>query len=303
MEFVRYKLQVPGIEDPMILRMQARSQKVALVGSDTFIGGSLAKAMEAAGRHVFPCPSDNDSFASIPDGCNTVLFCHDASLETERHAEMLDALCRRLAVKHADGNAVHLCLFTPAMVCQTSGGIVREDSPTRPNGRCGVASCHAELLLHAWQKMTSNAIISHIFRYGELYGEPCGNETNLGHLNAALQLARQGKSIQMRGFGLQKRSLTHVDDFACAVAAVLSEYGLPRIVNIPGERMQIVQYMNAIATAFNVGLDYQAKETVFDENLPPYSSDCVLSSAVFRGLVTFKPQYKFMKWLNSIHNA
>ena len=281
----------------MVLRMQARSQKVVIVGSDTFIGSSLAKAMKSAGRDVMPCPSDNDSIASIPDGCNTVLFCHDVSMETERHAAMLDDLCRRLAEKRNAGNAVHLCLFTPAMVCQPIGGIVREDSPTRPNGRCGVASCHAELLLHAWQEMTSNAIISHIFRYGELYGEPCGNETNLGHLNAALQLARHGKSIQMRGLGLQKRSLTHIDDFSRAVAAVLSEYGLPRIVNIPGERMAIAQYMNAIAAAFNVGLVYQSSKTDFDENLPPYSGDYVLSSSVFRGLVAFKPQYKFMKWL------
>ncbi len=287
----------------MVLRMQTRSHNVALIGSDTFIGGSLAKAMAAAGRHVMPSLSDNVADLSIPDGCNTVLFCHDVSMETERHAAMLDALCRRLSEKHADGNAVHVCLFTPAAVCQPSGGIVREDSPTRPNGRCGVASCHAELLLHAWQEMTSNAIISHIFRYGELYGEPCGKETSLGHLNAALRSAREGKSIQMRGFGLQKRTLTHIDDFSRAVAAVLSEYGLPRIVNIPGERMPIAQYMNAIAAAFNVGLDYQAKEMVFDENLPPYAGDCVLSSSVFRGLVTFKPQYKFMNWLNSMHNS
>ena len=300
MEYVRYKVQVPGVGDPMVLRMQARSQNVTLIGSDTFIGGSLAKAMTAAGRHIMPSLSDNIADVSIPEGCNTVLFCHDVSMETERHAAMLDALCRRLSEKHADGNAVHVCLFTPATVCQPSGGIVREDSPTRPNGRCGVAACHAELLLHAWQEMTSNAIIPHIFRYGELYGEPCGKETRLGHLNAALQLARQGKPIQMRGFGLQKRTLTHIDDFSHAVAAILSEYGLPRIVNIPGERMAIAQYMNAIAAAFNVGLDYQASKTDFDENLPPYSGDCVLSSSVFRGLVTFKPQYKFMKWLKTI---
>ena len=303
MEFVRCKVKVPGVGDPMVLRMQARSQNVALIGSDSFIGGSLAKAMAAAGRHVMTSLADNVADVSIPDGCNTVLFCHDVSLETERHAAMLDALCRRLAEKHADGNAIHVCLFTPAAVCQPSRGIVREDSPTRPNGRCGVAACHAELLLHAWQEMTSNAIISHIFRYGELYGEPCGKETGLGHLNAALQLARQSKPIPMRGFGLQKRTLTHIDDFSRAVATVLSEYGLPRIVNIPGERMTIAQYMNAIAAAFNVDLDYQASKTDFDENLPPYSGDCVLSSSVFRGLVTFKPQYKFMKWLFAMHNS
>jgi nucleoside-diphosphate-sugar epimerase len=302
MESVRYKVQFPGIGEPIVMRMQARSRNVALVGSDTFIGSALAKAMEASERHVMPCQSASAADVSIPDGCNTVLFCHDVYMETERHAALLDALCRRLAEKHADGNPVHVCVFTPAAVCQPTGGVVRENSPTRPYGRWGVAACHAELLLHAWQEMTSNAIIPHIFRYGELYGEPCGKETGLGHLNAALRLARQGKPVQMRGFGLQKRSLTHVDDFSRAVAAVLAEYGLPRIVNIPGERMPIAQYMNAIAAAFNVGLEYQASKADFDENQPSFSSDCVLSAAVFRSLVAYKPKIRFMKWLETIHN-
>ena len=303
MEYVRYKVQVPGIGEPMVLRMQARSQEVALVGCDTFMGAGLAKAMETAGRHVVPFHGTDIAAVSVPDGCNMVLFCHDVSLDAERHAMMLDALCRRLAENRTADKAVHVCVFTPAAVCQTTNGVVREDSPTRPCGRCGVAACHAEMLLHAWVEMTHNAILPHIFRHGELYGEPCGNETNMGHLNTALRLARQGKPIQMRGFGLQKRSLTHIDDFSRAVAAVLAEYGLPRIVNIPGERVAIAQYMNAIAAAFNVGLEYQASKASFDENLPSYSGDCVLSSTVFRGLVTFKPQHKFMKWLLSMHNS
>ena len=87
MEYVRYKVQVPRVGDPMVLRMQARSQNVALIGSDTFIGGSLAKAMTTAGRHVMPSLTENVADVSIPDGCNTVLFCHDVSLATAQGVE------------------------------------------------------------------------------------------------------------------------------------------------------------------------------------------------------------------------
>ena len=157
----------------------------------------------------------------------------------------------------------------------------------------------AQMLLKTWCSISRNAVAPHVFRYGELYGEADAFPTHAGHVNECLALARQGKTLVFYGNLNQARTLTHVDDFASAVAAVLQEDFTPSRINIPGEKVTVAEFLQKIAEHYGVEWELTTQRpSVLDENVPYLACDRLLNAAVFKSIVPdFKPKHKFANWL------
>ena len=176
---------------------------------------------------------------------------------------------------------------------------ITEKSEIHPHCLRDAAVVQAEMLLKTWCGLSRNAIAPHVFRYGELYGDPDLFPMAAGHVNECLSLARQGRALSFYGNLDQMRTLTHIDDFATAVAAISLQDFAPNLVNIPGERLSVVDYLMAIAERYGVDWEPTTKRPdVIDENNPFPSCDRILSSALFKSLLPdFKPKRRFKKWL------
>ena len=327
-------VQLPGDDEPTRVSYHARSRQVVIVGADSEQGSALALAMAAVGFHILglgdapthdvvSCPrpenapspaacvpqhvttpapatrpspaasgqvsyrqTDYASFA-IPDDCNLVLYCHDATRSPDRHLAALDTLCRTLAATRTGMNQIHVALFTPATACQTSARI-RENAALQPH-------THHDLL-HAWCFRSRTAILPNLFRHGELYG------LSTGHIAASLRHARSGHPLQLPGLGNQKRTLTHLDDLAAAVATLLKDDFTPSPINLPGETLTVIDYLLPIADRFGVDLDMTPD--CHSDDLPWGIGDCVLSSALFKSEApTFRLRHRFRSWLASLPDA
>ena len=301
-------------KEEMDLRYEGRSEDVIIIGVDTFIGSHLATVMADAGHQVIGYGAA-DMVAlpvaitykktdylhyDLPSDCHLVCFCHDVALDREQHVKALSALCEHLAASHSQDNQVHLAYFSSTNICNANGRRIREDSEIYPHCLRDAAVAQAENLLKTWCSLSGNAIAPHVFRYGELYGEEGRFPTPAGHVNECLAMARQGKSLLFYGNLNQKRTLTHIDDFAAAVAEVLRRGFTPSRVNIPGEHLMVVDFLMGISGHYGVDWEPTAsRPPVVDENVPFASSDRLLNAAVFKSLVPdFKPKHKFANWLS-----
>lgn len=285
-----------------------------IIGADTFIGSHLAAAMAASGHEVIGYGTQDAMSQPVamtyhktdychydlPSDSHLVCFCHDVALDREQHVKALSALCEHLAASHSQDNQVHLAYFSSTNICNANGRRISEDSEIYPHCLRDAAVAQAENLLKTWCSLSDNAISPHVFRYGELYGEEDCFPTPAGHVNECLAMARQGKSLMFYGNLNQKRTLTHIDDFAAAVAEVLRCGLTPSRVNIPGEHLMVVDFLMGISGHYGVDWEPTAsRPAVVDENVPFASSDRLLNAAVFKSIVPdFKPKYCFKSWLS-----
>ena len=304
-------VQLPGEDEPTLVSYHSRSRQVVIVGADSEQGTALAAAMADVGFQVLGYGEATQPTAhhrlddyrqtdyavapTVPDDCNLVLYCPDAARSPDRHLSVLDTLCRDLAVTRTGINQVHIALFTPATACQTSVRI-RENAALQPHSHHDLLHAQAELLLHAWCFRSRTAILPNIFRHGELYG------LDTGHIAACLRHARAGRPVQLPGLGNQKRTLTHLDDLAAAVATLLKDDFTPSPINLPGETLTVIDYLLPIADRFGVDLDMTPD--CHSDDFPCGVGDCVLSSALFKSEApTFRLRHRFRSWLASLPDA
>ena len=314
MHYKRLSITDLQTKEETILRYEGRSEEVVIIGADTFIGSHLAKAMAAVGHQVIAYGAQDAMSQSIAmsyhktdyfhydlsSECNLVFFCHDVAENRDQHVQSLAALCEHLAAIHSVDRQVHLVYFSSTNICNTNGRRIREDSEISPHCLRDAAIVQAEMLLKTWCSLSGNAIAPHVFRYGELYGETDAFPTHAGHVNECLALARQGKTLVFYGNLNQARTLTHVDDFASAVAAVLQEDFTPSRINIPGEKVTVADFLEKIADHYGVEWEPTTQRpSVLNENVPFLASDRLLNAAVFKSIVPdFKPKHKFANWLH-----
>ena len=304
----KIEFTMPGIREKMVGCYEGCSKRAVVIGVDTAMGFALAHFLRKAGFGVIglgeaeqaPCAGLADyrktDYASfdIPEDCNRVLFCHDVASHTERHVPALDALCRELAATRQKNDEVHICIFTPANACECGKQRVREDAPLLPHSLRDLACANAEMTLHAWCMLTHTTILPKIFRYGELYADMPDEMPLAGHVCASLRKVRRHEALESPGFGMQKRSLTHLADFAEMVAGLVKRDFLPTVVNIPGETFSILEYL--IPLEDNPTGEMRMSKDCHDDDLPWGISDRVLSAAVFKGELKFAPKHKYKDW-------
>ena len=303
-------ITLPGGDAPTVISYQGRSRQALVVGADTEMGRALSRSLSAAGFLVVglgeaeSAPADclseyrRTDYASfdVPDECNLVLYCHDAAGDTARHAVILETLCAELAATRADGRQVSVCVFTPSSACEPSRRTVREDARLHPHSLRELACVQAEMALHAWYCKSHTTILPVVFRHGELYG------VANGHVAVCLRQALgRPQCLAIPGFGNPRRTLTHIDDFSDAVASLLKDDLTPSPINIPGENLEVIEYVGAIADHF--GLELGMSRECFSEDLPWGVGDCALSASLFKSEVpAFRLRHRFKSWLSQIGN-
>ena len=302
-------LNLPGEKEPAIVSYQGRSRQAVIIGVDTDMGCALARSLSTVGFQVIGLgeaeKTADDALAAyrksdyatfgVPDECNLVLYCHDAMGDADRHVGILETLCRELAASRTDANQVHVCVFTPASACAAARRI-REDTALLPHSLRDMVCVQAEMTLHAWCFKSRMTIIPQIIRHGELYG------VEGGHVASCLRRAASGQDLLIPGLGNQKRTLTHIEDFADAAAKLLKDDFPPSPINIPGEEMDIIEYVSPIADRYDLKL--LMSRDCFSEELPWGVGDCALSSALFKSeFPSFRLRHSFQKWLSSNYQA
>ena len=314
---MKYKITNLKTKEETLVDVRDCRGVAAVVGADSFVGVRMAEALASRGRRVLAfggspaCPRlagtadySGTDYAryDLPPECRLVLFCHDVSIDRERHLQALSALCEHLAATRSPDAQVRLCYFSSANICNGGSRPISENAAVRPHCLRELAVCQAEMTLRTWACLSRNAIVPNVFRHGELYGGAEDSPTNAGHVNECLDLARHGRPLEFSGNLNQRRTLVHVEDFAAAVASLLDRDLIPDLVNVPGERLTVYDYLSAISERYGVELTVGMARR-FSENLPLASCDRVLSASLFRSEVDFKPKYKFRPWLKAIHNS
>ncbi len=271
----------PASQEKMTAEYDGRSARAVVIGVDTAIGFALAHSLKAAGFAVIgfgdassaPCgglleyrKTDYMSYGTLPEDCNLLLFCHDAAVHPECHVAAMDALCRHLAANLHHDNQMAVCVFTPANACECTKQLVTEDAALDPHSLRDLAYAQAEMTLRAWSAVTQSAILPKSFRYGELYADMPDALPLAGHVNACLKKARLYEPIVLPGLGSQKRTLTHLHDFAEMVALAVKQDFIPAVTNIPGEVSTIIQYVIAMMTFLNAEVSKDVQH--YDDDLP-----------------------------------
>ena len=295
------------------MRGEGHSKEAVVVGADTFIGSHLTKSLVASGHEVvalgtadaaslpIPCSYQTTDYLhyNLSSDCNLVFFCHDVASDRDLHIRALSALCEHLADIHSIDRQVHICYFSSTNICNANGHRISEDSEIYPHCLRDAAIVQAEMILKTWCSLSRNAVSPHVFRYGELYGEADAFPTSAGHVNECLTLARQGKTLVFYGNLNQARTLTHIDDFTEAVVAILRRGLTPSRVNIPGEKVMVVDFLRRISEHYGVEWEPTIQRpAIVNENVPFLACDRLLNAAVFKSFVSdFKPKHKFANWL------
>ncbi len=310
---------MPGIKGKMTGVYEGRSKNAVIIGVDTAIGYALAHSMRRAGFDVIgfgemkksPCGwlkeyhlTDYTSYDGIPEECNRLLFCHDAALQTERHAPALDALCRKLAENRMEKHSkqITVSLFTPANACECKDRLITEDAGLLPRSRRDLAYAHAELMMHAWYVLAKTNIRPVFFRYGELYADMPEELPLAGHVMACLKKVRRNERLVSPGIGNLRRTLTHLEDFANMVAVAIKQDFMPSVTNIAGEAMSVLEYM--------IPLEDRADKEMYmdighyDDDYPDGIGDRVLYSPQFQPgrkyYLGYRPCHKYKEWAASL---
>ena len=242
--------------------------------------------------------TDYTSYGDFPEECNRLLFCHDAALHTERHAIALEALCRELAEKRSGKKQIAVCVFTPANACECDRKLVTEDAALCPRSHRDLAYAHAELIMHAWYTLSHTNILPKFFRHGELYADMPDELPLAGHVNACLRKVRRNERLVSPGLGNQKRTLTHLDDFANMVAVAVKQDFMPSVTNIAGESMEIIDYM--IPLEDNPDKEMLMEIGHYDDDIPYGVGDRILYCPQFmagrKNFLNYKLTHHFHDW-------
>ena len=304
---------MPGIKGRMTGEYDARSESAVIVGVDTAIGFALAHSLRKAGFGVIGfgeaekepcngllgyCRTDYSSYGDIPEECNLLLFCHDAAFRPDRHAAAMEALCRKISEKRPSDKPIAVCVFTPANACDCTGKTITEDAALMPRSLRNLAHVQAEMMLHAWHAVSKRVILPRSFRYGELYADMPNEIPLAGHVNACLRKVRRHERLVSPGLGNQRRTLTHLEDFANMVALVVSQDFIPSVTNIPGETMEIIEYMMPLEK--NPEMEMFMDIGHYDDDLPYGVGDRVLYCPQFmagkKNSFKYSLRHKFRDW-------
>jgi len=307
---------IPGIKEKMTGVYDGRSNNAVIVGVDTAIGLALANSMDKAGFRIIgigemdasPCANlleyrhtDYASFGAFPDDCNLLLFCHDAATHLKRHAPAMETLCQELAATIPSKKQMTVCVFTPANACECIKKRITEDATLNPHSLRDLAYAQAEMILHAWCAISKGAIQPRVFRYGELYADMPAELPLAGHVNVCLKKVRQKERLVSPGLGNQKRTLTHLNDFAALVTMAVKQDFIPTVTNIPGEVMDIISYMFPLENSPDKEMLMDAAH--YDDDLPMGIGDRVLYCPQFlagkNNSFKYQLTHKFQDWATS----
>ena len=264
--------------------------KIAIVGAETALGTAFSRLCPDV------IPYDLSAAPpSLPRDCDLLLFCPDDTFSADLQDACLQSLCRELAATRT--SQLHVACFVPATAYAPRGRTLRADAVPSPHSLRDLTALRHALTLQAWCAISRTTILPNVFIHGELYGDDSPNHPLPGHVAASLRLAHAHQPLPLPGLGLQRRTLTHLDDFAAAVAQLLSLSLIPPTIAIPGETFTIIDYLDAIANRFDAPL--VPSDNPHSDDLPWGLGDRLIAAAPLKAeLPDFRPAHRFRDWLD-----
>ena len=297
----------------MIFTLPKKNNRVFVVGADSYLGGHFVKYWLENGCEVHGCGEQhlaNELLKQIKYSVTDyltwhlpvtdydwIIICLDPAQNSKKYLGSIQGLCNYI---ESNKITAPICYPSSYMICETnSKRAISENVRITPHSEYEMNIAAAELYLTMRSYRTDGLLLSYILRMGELYGQ----EITFGYIVATPGLineywknAMAGNSLDMYGLGLKKRTVTHIAD-ACRFAIKYMNLDFaPRIINVPGERMQVVDFLMAIASHYNVNtsLVSPAQNNIFCNR---FSGNQVLSDKLAKALVKYEHRYTFKRWL------
>ncbi len=295
----------------MVFEMPDKSNKILVIGSDTYLGAHFTKYWLAAGYEVYGCGratklDESLSRAKYFTGdystwhfpiCNYdwILLCLDPRDGLDLHLKILESLCDHLVNQ---GLKSHLCYPSSFAVCEgNSQRPLEEKASLTPHSELEMTIAAAELYLRMRSCRADGKLLTYILRMGEIYGDEFGFDDAPGLFNFYLRNAVRGDELPMYGLGLKRRTFTHIAD-ACNFAIQYMKLDFPpNTMNVPGENMRIVDFLMAIACHYEVETPLASP----DENnvyCNRFAGNQVLSRKLATSLINYELKYEFKAWLS-----
>ncbi len=289
------------------------SNRVYIVGADTYIGAHLAKYWLKSGSEVCGCgmslhlPAELESVHYMPTDYKTwsfadldydwIIICLEPPSTAEQYLGIMRSFCDYVEMHKLESC---ICYISTFLICKSnSKRAITEDCCLTPRSEYEMAIAAAESYLAMRSYRSDNILQAHIIRMGELYGcELTMRDANVsGLLRMSIRDAMDGRPLTMYGLGLKKRTVTHVADACRFAISYMNLDFAPRRINVPGEKMQIVKFLMAIACHYgvDVGLAAAEQHSIFFNR---YAGDQALSDSLARSLVPYKAQHSFNGWLS-----
>ncbi|MBC7850507.1 MAG: NAD(P)-dependent oxidoreductase [Chitinophagaceae bacterium] len=137
-----------------------------------------------------------------------------------------------------------------------------------------------------------------IFRICIPYASFLGKGYSYGTVGFFLNKAMKGEDISLYGNGEQRRSFTHVEDICQQIHLTLMQaQSLNEVFNIGGENFSLKEVAAAIATAYEVKLNFVPWPAA-DEKLE--TGDTIFESTKIEKLLQFTYKHTFKSWLKEL---
>lgn len=299
----------------MKFELPDKNNNVYIVGADTYLGLHFAKYWLAAGGNVFACgmkshlpkelesvaytQTDYSSWNLTENKYDWIMLCLDPSMARMYYLNTIGSLC-----DHLDGNriSVHICFPSSFMMCEAKNNrSIPENSKLIPHSEYEMNLAMAELYLNMRSYNLENDILTYVVRMGEIYGNEFVTDADMsapGLINSAWNAAINGNPIKMYGLGEKKRTVTYIADACCFAIKYMNLDFAPREINVPGEKMRIVDFLTLLAEHYKVDTPLASPSenaTFFNR----FSGNQTLSENHAKKVVKYECKVTFRQWLAS----
>ena len=292
-----------------------RCNNVFIVGADTYLGTHFAKYWLEENRNVYGCgtakvlsedlkqvhysQSDFASWDFADKSFDWFMICLTPAMNTISYLTALKSFC-----DYIDQNQLspHVCFPSSFMICESkSHKSISEECILDPHSEYEMNLAMAEQYLNMRSCHLETNLLPYVVRLGEVYGDEIQRDDATilpGMINSAWQAAIAGEPITMYGLGEKKRTFTHIADACRFVIEYLKLDFAPRKVNVPGEKMRLVEAIMAMAVQYDVETPLAAatQNNVFFNK---FAGDQVLSEALAKKLIAYEPRFNFKRWLSA----
>lgn len=176
------------------------------------------------------------------------------------------------------------------------GRAIPEDSPVEARTLYAASKLAGEWSLHAYS--AAHGVPFCIARIGVPYGNTAGGPVSFGTVGFFVQAAARSRRVTLYGDGRLRRTFTHVDDLARALALCATHPGLAnQVCNIPGEDLSLLDAAEAVAVRYGAQVAFMPWPP---QDLAIESGSTVFDASRFTHITEFDTSCTVARWASLI---
>ena len=301
------------------IELPDKDKSVFIVGADSYYGRNFAEHWKQHGYTVYGCGSKKFNTAGILDNYYVtdysawkipdikfawLLICHDAQNGFEDHFRVIKNLCESLLQEERSINIVYL---SSSLIYDSSSKSIKENYRIVPHNQYEMTIATAENCLHEYSFRSKGKLLPYILRCGDVYGDLIKGVPYPSLVSKYFSMVQNMDHLFVPGMGASERTLHHISDVCESSIAFLNSDFPPRCVNLPGEKISVVEIAVSFSRKYNMEI-YMVDSTEVDNEkfgdfYTPYSGNRWTSSHLFKKVVKFTPRYKFRTWFRTVQEA